>query len=60
MYSYPNQIPLSAAKIRHIEQAIAPFPYERIYGAFWDAVILADGKAIVARSAARYLKAIAD
>ena len=60
MYSYPNQIPLSAAKIRRIEQAIAPFPYERIYGAFWDAVIQADGKAIVSRSVARYLKAIAD
>lgn len=60
MYSYPNQIPLSGEKIRRIEQMLAPFSYGRIYGAFWEAVILANGKTIVARSAARYLKAITD
>lgn len=60
MRSFPNHIPLSASKIHHIERTLAPIPYERVYGAFWDAELLSDGKAIVARSVARYLKAISD
>ena len=58
MYSYPNFIPLSASAVDHIVQAVAPFRYDRIYGAFWDMVIAQDGPAIVARSAARYRQAI--
>jgi hypothetical protein len=58
MYSYPNYIPLSATVIEQIVQAVEPFEYDRVYGAFWDMVIEADGKAVVARSAERYLRAI--
>jgi glyoxylase-like metal-dependent hydrolase (beta-lactamase superfamily II) len=59
LYSYPNQIPLNAAKVRHIEAAVAPFAFDRIYGAWWDRM-LNDAKAAVTRSADRYVKAIAD
>jgi hypothetical protein len=58
MYSYPNYVPLSAAAVERIVQAVKPFEYDREYGAFWDTVIDRDGKATVARSAERYQRAI--
>ena len=58
MYSYPNHIPLSASAIERIIKAVEPFEYDRVYGAFWDMVIEKDGKAVVKRSAERYLRAI--
>src|SRR5262249_31451149 len=58
MYSYLNYLPLPASAIERIVKAVEPFSFDRIYGAFWDMVIEADGKAVVRRSAERYLKAI--
>ena len=58
MYSYPNSIPLSAPAIRRIEQAVAPFAYDRLYSAWFDRVVATDAKAAVTRSAERYIKAI--
>jgi hypothetical protein len=49
---------LPASAIKRIVKAIKPFRYGRIYGAFWDRVIEADGKEVVKRSAERYLRAI--
>jgi glyoxylase-like metal-dependent hydrolase (beta-lactamase superfamily II) len=59
MYSYPNYIPLAAMAIERIVKAVEPFEYDRIYGAFWDMVIETDGKAVVKRSAERYLRRLA-
>jgi predicted metal-dependent RNase len=58
MYSYPNLIPLPAAEIHRITTAVEPFIFDRIYGAWWDRVVQTKAKAAVARSAARYLRAI--
>jgi glyoxylase-like metal-dependent hydrolase (beta-lactamase superfamily II) len=58
MYSYPNHIPLSASAVERIIKAVEPFAYERVYGAFWDTVIVEDGKAAVIVSAERYLRII--
>jgi hypothetical protein len=61
MYSYPNYIPLNAAQIRHIVECLDPLSYDRIYGAFFicgKGVIPTGAKAIVRRSAERYLRAI--
>jgi glyoxylase-like metal-dependent hydrolase (beta-lactamase superfamily II) len=58
MYSYPNLIPLPAESVRRIVAAVEPFPYDRIYGAWWDLVINTGAKAGVAYSAERYLKLI--
>ena len=58
MYSYPNYIPLAASTVERIVKAVEPFQYDRVYGAFWDMVIEQDGKAVVKRSAERYLRAI--
>src|SRR5262249_5248241 len=60
MYSYPNYIPLGATAVRRVAAAVEPFGFDRIYGAFRDLTIASDGKAAVARSVERYLKAIAE
>lgn len=58
MYSYPNLIPLGATAIRRILKAIEPYPYDRIYSAWFGRVLAADARAAVARSAERYFRAI--
>ncbi len=61
MYSYPNYIPLNAPAIRHIADCLKPLAYDRVYGAFvarGRGVIPTGGKAVVERSAERYLRAI--
>jgi glyoxylase-like metal-dependent hydrolase (beta-lactamase superfamily II) len=59
MYSYPNLIPLPAASVARIAQALEPYPFETIYGAWWGRIVDGDGKAIVRRSAERYARAVA-
>jgi len=60
MRSYPNWIPLGPNGVRRIADAVAPYAFERVYGAWWDRCIMADGKAAVDRSVARALKWLAD
>jgi hypothetical protein len=38
-----------------IVEKIEPFPFEQIYGGWWQANVLAHAKGAVARSAERYL-----
>jgi hypothetical protein len=58
MYSYPNLIPLGPDAIRGIVAALEPYEFERIVGTWWGRIVPGDGKAIVRRSAERYLRAI--
>ena len=58
MYSYPNQVPLSAKKVREIAATGQPYPFERMYAAWWDRVSKHDAKARLARSVERYIAAI--
>jgi hypothetical protein len=58
MYSYPNLIPLPAAEVDRVAGALAPYAFERIYGAWWDRIVRADGKGAVERSAERYGRAL--
>jgi len=58
MYSYPNYIPLPAATVRSMVERLEPYPFERIHGAWFDAVVRADGKAALRRSAERYIRAL--
>lgn len=60
MYSYPNFIPLNASTVRRIVAAVEPFSFETIYGAFPGMTVREDGKGAVARSVARYIRAIQD
>ena len=56
MYSYPNLIPERPSSIRRALALIEPFRFDRIYGAWWQRVVTADGAAAVRRSAERYLR----
>jgi hypothetical protein len=58
MYSYPNLIPLPAWEVERVAARVEPYEFDRLYGAWWDRVAPADGKAIVTRSAARYVAAL--
>ena len=58
MWSYPNLVPLPDAEVQRIAAAVEPFDYDAIYGAWWDAIIPADGPEIVRRSAERYSRAL--
>jgi hypothetical protein len=60
MYSYPNLIPLPPSKVQGIADALAPFEFDTIYGAWWDRFIEADGSNIVRRSAERYIRAVTE
>jgi glyoxylase-like metal-dependent hydrolase (beta-lactamase superfamily II) len=60
MYSYPNLIPLPAATVERIAAALEPFPFDAIYGAWWDRVIERNGSAVVRRSVDRYVRAVTD
>jgi glyoxylase-like metal-dependent hydrolase (beta-lactamase superfamily II) len=60
MYSYPNYIPMGRRAIEDIVARLAPYEFERIYGAFPRRSVKADAKGVLARSVERYLKAIAE
>lgn len=59
MYSYPNLVPLDAASVRRIADAVASYRFERLHGAF-GRLVAADANGAVQRSAERYIAAIAD
>ncbi|MGC8477808.1 MAG: MBL fold metallo-hydrolase [Acetobacteraceae bacterium] len=58
MRSYPNLIPLDAGTVRAMAAKLEPWPFEPVYGAWWDRVIPAGGKQAVAASAVRYVAAV--
>jgi hypothetical protein len=58
MYSYPNLIPLPAAEVVRIRSRVEALEFDRVYGAWWDAVVAADARTKVLRSADRYLRAL--
>jgi hypothetical protein len=55
MYSYPNLIPERPRAIRRALSLLAPYRFSRVYGAWWNRVVYADGDAAIRRSAERYL-----
>jgi glyoxylase-like metal-dependent hydrolase (beta-lactamase superfamily II) len=60
MRSYPNYVPLPAASVRSIVQAVEPFEFDRLYGAWPKHEIVADAKTVTMRSAERYIRALAE
>jgi glyoxylase-like metal-dependent hydrolase (beta-lactamase superfamily II) len=58
MYSYPNLIPLDAAAVERIVQAVGRFEFERIYGGWTGKNVLEAAGPAVRYSARRYLRAI--
>jgi len=60
MYSFPNCIPLPASKVQHLVEAVEPFAFDRLYSPWLQRVVMHDGKAVIQRSAERYLRAITE
>lgn len=60
MRSYPNIIPLSEKAIRDLLAAIEPYPFDRMYGGWWDRNVLQDGQQALQSSADRYIRYITD
>lgn len=58
MYSYPNLIPLPAAEVQRMRDTISPYPFERLYGAWFDRIVDANAHEAVLRSADRYIEAL--
>ena len=56
MRSYPNLIPLPEDEVRRIQASVAPYPFDRIYGGWWDRVVPAGGQEALRASADRYLR----
>ncbi|MCS6759901.1 MAG: hypothetical protein MO852_13895 [Candidatus Devosia euplotis] len=52
-------IPLPAREVKRIADRVANLMFDRIYGGWWDKIIASNAKAAVARSAARYIAALA-
>ena len=58
MRSYPNIIPLDASSVRRIAEAVEPYAFDAVLGAFPGRTIRTSGKDAVRRSAERYIRAI--
>ena len=58
MWSFPNFIPLSGPRVEGVVAALKAYAFDRIHGAFAERTIWADGKAVLQRSAERYLTII--
>jgi hypothetical protein len=61
MWSYPNLIPLSAAKVQRMAEILEPFAFDAVYGSFSGrGQIDTNGKQMVAASVARYIARISE
>jgi glyoxylase-like metal-dependent hydrolase (beta-lactamase superfamily II) len=60
MYSFPNYIPVNTATVRRIIDAVEPYQFDQIYGAWFGQNILVNAKKAFRYSAERYMTAIKD
>ena len=58
MRSYPNMVPLSAPAVERIGRMLDPYPFDPIYGAFYDRRVPREGKVVLKRSIDRYVAAV--
>ena len=54
--SAPNRLPLPERSVRAVVEAVRSYRYDRIYGGWWTPVLRSDAKAVVERSAERYIQ----
>ncbi|HUB10718.1 MAG TPA: MBL fold metallo-hydrolase [Acetobacteraceae bacterium] len=58
MRSYPDLIPLDASTVQRIGDVLRPWPFDPVYGAWWDRIIATGGKQAVEFSVRRYIAAV--
>jgi hypothetical protein len=56
VYSAPVRLPLAEPGVSGIVRALAPYDFDRIYGGWWSPAVRHDGKAVLERSAQRYIE----
>ena len=54
--SAPNRLPLPERAVRRVVEAVRPYRFDRIYGGWWEPVLRRDARAVVERSAERYIQ----
>ncbi len=54
--SAPNRLPLPERDVRGVVEAVRPYAFDRIYGGWWQPVLRRDARAVVERSAQRYIQ----
>jgi glyoxylase-like metal-dependent hydrolase (beta-lactamase superfamily II) len=55
VWSAPNRLPLSEAAVRQVAESVRPYPFDRIYGGWWQPVIRRDAHRVMEASAQRYI-----
>ena len=58
MHSYPNLIPLDPLTVQEIADALAEWPFDAIYGGWWERVIASGAKQVLADSMRQYIDAV--
>lgn len=56
IWSAPNRLPLPEWAVRGVLAAVRPYPFDRIYGGWWEPAIRSGARRILESSAARYLE----
>lgn len=56
VWSAPNRLPLPERDVRGVLDAVAPYPYDRIYSGWWSPTLHSDAKRVVEDSAERYIQ----
>lgn len=56
MYSYPNLIPERPSTVRRALALMQAYPFDAIYGGWWQRIVATDATAALDRSVARYLR----
>jgi len=54
--SAPNRLPLPEQAVRDVVEAVRPYQFDRMYGGWWKPAIHRDARAILERSADRYIQ----
>jgi glyoxylase-like metal-dependent hydrolase (beta-lactamase superfamily II) len=58
VWSAPNRLPLSEPAVRRVWEAVRGYDFDRVYGGWWTPVLRSGAKAIVHRSASRYIELV--
>ena len=59
MYSYPNLVPMKPADVRAMQERLAPYDFDDVYGYTWGRNIIGGARQAVAASFERWLRAVA-
>jgi hypothetical protein len=56
IWSAPNRLPLPEKAVRAVVDAVRRYPFDRIYGGWWQPTLHTGAHDVLERSAARYIE----